>query len=532
VGITGDWDRRITRRTLLKTGGSVAAGITLAGIASGPAFGQASFPDNPFTLGVASGDPSPTGIVLWTRLAPDPLAVGGGVPAEPFEVRYELSQDEDFHAIVRKGSSVALPDEAHSVREEIQGLGPEHEYFYRFKVGDWISPVGRTRTRPPGNSMVRGVTFAFVSCQNFAEGYFTPYDDVADSQDIEAVIFLGDYIYEGRNTTIRTHMPQLEVRTLDEYRIRHGQYKTDAGLQKVHAAHPWLITWDDHEFKNNYADEDLDPDPPGGVEAVRARRAAAYRAYWEHMPLARARKPEGPDLQLYRRFTWGQMATFNVLDGRQYRSDQPLTCLRRDVSGYCVENLEPWRTMLGAEQRAWLLEDLATTKARWNILAQQTAFAPLNNAVAGAPPRFSAGADNWEGYVAERQAIIDWTVEHGTPNLVVLTGDSHRNWVRNIPRHYTSFDNPIGTEFLGTSVSTGGDTRPVELEFGDPRNPHLLVRNNNRGYAKCTLTPDTWTTEYGIVGTVEQPTSPAHTLATFVVENGRPGAHLVGTPPA
>ena len=293
MGITGDWDQRITRRTLLKTGGSFAAGITLAGIASGPAFGQASLLDNPFTLGVASGDPSPTGVVLWTRLAPDPLAVGGGVPAEPFEVRYELSQDEDFHAIVRKGSSVALPDEAHSVREEIHGLGPEHVYFYRFKVGDWISPVGRTRTRPPGNSMVSNVTFAFVSCQNFAEGYFTPYHEVADAQDIEAVIFLGDYIYEGRNTTIRTHMPQLEVRTLDDYRIRHGQYKTDEGLQKAHAAHPWLITWDDHEFKNNYADEDIDPDPPGGAEAVRARRAAAYRAYWEHMPLARARKPEG-----------------------------------------------------------------------------------------------------------------------------------------------------------------------------------------------------------------------------------------------
>jgi alkaline phosphatase D len=156
----------------------------------------------------------------------------------------------------------------------------------------------------------------------------------------------------------------------------------------------------------------------------------------------------------------------------------------------------------------------------------------LNNAGAGAPPRFSAGADNWEGYVAERQAIIDWAVEHETPNLVVLTGDTHRNWVRNIPRHYTSLDNPIGTEFLGTSVSTGSDPAAVELDFGLPRNPHILFRNNNRGYAKCTLTPDTWTTEYRIVGTVEQPTSPAHTLATFVVENARPGAQLVGTPAA
>ena len=529
MGISGDWERRISRRTLLKTGGSFAAGITLAGIASGPAFGQAIFAGNPFTLGVASGDPSPTGVVLWTRLAPDPLAIGGGMPPEPFEVRYELSQDEDFHAIVSKGSTVALPDEAHSARAEIHGLGPEHEYFYRFKAGDWISPVGRTRTRPNGNSMVPSLTFAFASCQNFAEGYFTPYDEIAAAQDIETVIFLGDYIYEGANSAVRTHLPRNEVRMLDGYRIRHGQYKTDLALQKAHAAHPWLITWDDHEFKNNYADEDLDPGPAGGAEAVRARRAAAYRAFWEHMPLARARKPEGYDLQLYRRFTWGQMATFNVLDGRQYRSDQVATC-RRDPSGYCVEHLEPGRTMLGAEQRDWLLEDLAGTKARWNILAQQTAFAPLNGALSF-PPRFSGvEADNWEGYVSERQQIIDWAVEHRTPNFIVLTGDTHRNWVRNIPRHYTSLENPMGTEFLGTSISSGGDTRPLELEPGLPGNPHLLFRNNNRGYAKCTLTPEEWTTEYRIVGTVLQPASPARTLATFVVENGVPGARMVGTP--
>jgi alkaline phosphatase D len=472
---------------------------------------------------------SPTGVVLWTRLAPDPLAPAGGMPDEPFEVRYELSQDEDFHAIVRKGSTVALPDEAHSVRAEIQGLGPEHHYFYRFKVGDWISPVGRTRTTPPGNSMVRRLTFAFASCQNFAEGYFTPYHDLADADDIEAVVFLGDYIYEGQNAKVRTHQPEVEIQFLDEYRTRHAQYKTDEGLQKAHAAHPWLITWDDHEFKNNYADEDFDPNPVGGPESVRARRAAAYRAYWEHMPLARSRKPEGPDLQLYRRFTWGQMATFNVLDGRQYRSDQFERCSRRDPSGYCIEALEEGRTMLGAQQRDWLLEDMATTKARWNILAQQTAFAPLNGGMAF-PPRISgANADNWEGYVAERQQIIDWAVERRTPNLVVLTGDSHRNWVRNIPRHYSSLENPMGTEFLGTSISTGGDADKRELDFGLSGNPQLLLRNNDRGYAKCTLTPDTWTTEYRVVKTVREETSPSHRLATFVVENGVPGARLTET---
>jgi len=527
MSITGDWDRRISRRTLLKTGGSFAAGVTLAGIASGRAFAQPHFDGYPFTLGVASGDPSPNGVVLWTRLAPDPLAVGGGLPPEPYEVHYEVSHDEDFHTIKRRGSTVAVPDEAHSVHVELDGLGPRHEYFYRFKAGDEISPVGRTRTTPPGNSMVPAVTFAFVSCQNFPAGHFTPYADVAAAADIEAVIHLGDYIYEGDASELRPHVPLKEIRTLAEYRVRHGQYKTDRHLQAAHAAHPWLVTWDDHEFDNNYADEDSDPDEP--IEQVRERRAAAYRAYWEHMPLSRARKPVGPDLQLYRRFTWGKQATFNVLDGRQYRSDQIAgTCAPLDPSGYCADILRPDRTMLGAEQRAWLLEELATTKARWNVIAQQTAFAPLNNAMDGTR-RFN-GRDNWDGYVGERQQILDWIVEHHTSNPVVLTGDSHRNWVRNVPPHFSSFDgNPVATEFMGTSISTGGNGDNTTW-YDNPHNPHIRFFNNSRGYVRCTLTPDHWISEYRKVSTVTQPEATASTLATFVIENGRAGAALAGTP--
>jgi alkaline phosphatase D len=535
VAITGAWDRRISRRTLLKTGGSLAAGITVAGIASRPAFAQAGFNGDPFALGIASGDPSPTGVVLWTRLAPDPLAVGGGLLAEPYDVRFEVARDEGFHEIVRRGTTVAVPDEAHSVHVEVFGLAPRHEYFYRFKAGDDISPVGRTRTTPPGNAMVEAVTFAFVSCQHFAEGYFTPYADVAAAADIEAVIHLGDYIYESGARGVRAHAPGREIRTLDEYRIRHGQYKTDRHLQAAHAAHPWLVTWDDHEFKNNYADEDLDVGPiEPTADVVRARRAAAYLAYWEHMPLARARKPVGPDLPLYRRFHWGAQATFNVLDGRQYRSDQPLRCAddQRDPSGHCPDDLGPERTMLGAEQREWLLEELATTKARWNVLAQQTGFAPFNRETPLRPRNFGVAADSWDGYVDERQRILDWVVEHGTPNPVVLTGDSHQNWVRNVPPNFRSFDGqPVATEFMGTSISSNGDpAEPVRLSYADdPYNPHIVFRNNNRGYVRCTLTPDRWTSEFRKVSTVLQPEATASTLATFAIENGRAGAELAGT---
>jgi alkaline phosphatase D len=531
--VTGNWDRQISRRTLLKTGGSLAAGLALGAIAGDRAVAHAQFDRNPFALGVASGDPSPTGVVLWTRLAPDPLVVGGGLPAEPYEVDFEVARDEAFHAIVRRGTTVALPDEAHSARVELHGLAPQHEYFYRFRVGQDISPVGRTRTTPPGNAMVPAVTFAFASCQNFPDGYFTPYADIAAS-DIDAVIHLGDYIYEGPASDVRAHTPAAEITKLDEYRIRHGQYKTDEHLRAAHAAHPWLVTWDDHEFKNNYADEDLDPNV--SPEKVRARREAAYRAYWEHMPLARARKPQGPDLQLYRRFHWGSQATFNVLDGRQYRSDQPLRCTVRDGSGYCPDDLNPERTMLGAEQRDWLLEDLATTKARWNVLAQQTAFAPLNRSTDADAPTYSAGADYWDGYVAERQQILDWLVAHATPNPVVLTGDTHRNWVRDVPPDFRSLDGPpVATELMGTSISTGGDPGPGSdqgerfVRFrDDPANPHIAFRNNDRGYVRCTLTPDAWVSEFRIVSTVVEPVATTSTLATFVIENGKAGAVLAG----
>jgi alkaline phosphatase D len=524
VAITGDWDRRISRRTLLKTGGSFAAGVALAGIAGVRAFAQAPYP---FTLGVASGDPTPMGVVLWTRLAPDPLAVGGGLPADPFEVGYELARDEGFRHVVRQGTTLALPDEAHSVRVELDQLPPEREYFYRFKAGEEISPVGRTHTTPPGNSMVDGVTFAFVSCQHFAEGHFTPYADVAADPDIETVFFLGDYIYEGGARVVRAHSPAKEIRTLDEYRIRHGQYKTDAHLQAAHAAHPWLVTWDDHEFKNNYANLDLDPDQP--IDQVRARRAAAYRAYWEHMPLARARKPDGPDLQLYRRFHWGKLVTFSVLDGRQYRSDQPLACTaaERDGSGYCPDDLRPERTMLGAEQRSWLLEELATTKTRWNVLAQQTGFGPFNRATDGISHNFGVNADSWDGYVAERQLILNWLAERGTSNPMVLTGDTHQNWIRNVPPDFRSFDGaPVATEILGTSVSSGGDPPPPgSTRYGDdPNNPHIPFRDNHRGYVRCAVTPELWTSEFRIVSTVKAPEATVSTLATFVIENGRPGA--------
>jgi alkaline phosphatase D len=533
MGITGDWDQRLTRRTLLKTGGSFAASVSLIGVAGTRAFARPPFEGEPFALGIASGDPSPNGVVLWTRLAPEPLVPGGGMRNEVYGVRYELAEDEEFTQIVRRGAVEAMPDEAHSVRVELDDLEPAHEYFYRFKFGPTLSPHGRTRTAPARDARLEKLVFAFVSCQNFPDGYFTPYQEVAASEDVHAVIHLGDYIYEGPSQTFRKHEPLREIFSLDDYRVRHGQYKTDLDLQAAHAAHPWLVTWDDHEVDNNYAGLDQDPDAASPEEFI-ARRAAAYRAYWEHMPLRRSRKPDGAFFQLYRRFHWGDIATFNVLDGRQYRSDQvePVcTPGQRTPSGYCPGVLEASRTMLGAEQRDWLMAELATTTARWNVLANQTGFAPWDRDTRPDRRGFGEG-DNWDGYVAERQVLIDHMVASHTPNPVVITGDSHQNWVRNVPPNSTDFDQPpVATEFMGTSISTGGDPAPTEAftRFGDdPQNPHIVFRNNNRGYVRCTLTPSTWTSEFRVVDSVRR-TDAVQTSARamFVVQNGVPGGQRV-----
>jgi alkaline phosphatase D len=418
IGLTGDWDGRINRRTLLRTGGSAAAGLFVLG-RTAPVKAAPPFAGDPFSLGVASGDPTPDGIVLWTRLAPAPLE-GGGLKDEPYGVRYELAADPEFHMIVRRGAAEALPEEAHTVHVELAGLQPKTEYWYRFKWGTNVSRVGRTRTAPPGGSSPAAFRFAFVSCQNYAHGFYPAFADLSRQDDIELVVHLGDYIYEGDGIfaeAVREHAPQAELLSLSDYRTRHAQYRTDPDLQEAHASFPWLMTWDDHEFENNYADLDVEPDEP--LEAVAARRAAAYLAYWEHSPLARSRKPVGKDMNLYRRAHWGDLATFHVLDTRQHRSDQMLRqCAeaeRDPVSGYCPTQLDPARTILGSQQRDWLFEGLAATPASgWNVLANQVGFAPQDDAPRLDRRRFFV--DPWDGYVADRQRGLDCLEEHGRWN--------------------------------------------------------------------------------------------------------------------
>jgi alkaline phosphatase D len=526
MGLTGTWDSRISRRTLLRTGGTLAAGLVLFDRAALRADAAPAFEGFPFPLGVSSGDMTADSVVLWTRLAPLGLD-GTGMPEETYGVRYELATDPDFARIERQGTVAALPDEVHSVHAEVGGLQPDTTYWYRFKWGETESRVGRTRTAPLPSETPDPLRFAFVSCQNFTHGYFTAYADLA-LQDVAFVVHLGDYIYEGPGLSpgVRAHLPAATLMSLSDYRTRHAQYQTDTDLQRAHATFPFVMTWDDHEFKNNYGDLDVD-EPKTPLADVAARRAAAYLAYWEHAPLARARKPVGKDMLLYRRVDWGSLARFHVLDTRQYRSPRVAQCspARRDPeSGYCPAWLDPARVMLGATQRDWLLKNLAGSKASWNVLANQVPFAPEDRTAGDARAFFP---DRWDGFVAERQRILDFIAEHGLGNVVAITGDSHVNAVRNVPGSFRSMDSqPVATEFVGTSITTDNEAPTRDTTYGgDPDNPHHLFYNDRRGYVIVDAEPQRWTSTFRVVESVKVPQSPVTSIAAFAVEQGAAGAY-------
>jgi alkaline phosphatase D len=518
MALEGTWNRRdISRRTLLGRAGIGAGALALyaAGFSQSKAWAKPFFAQDPFSLGVASGDPLADGVVLWTRLAPEPLSADGGMPGRKVPVRYEVARDEGFRDVVRKGNTFATPELAHSVHVEVEGLDPAREYFYRFKTGPEVSPVGRTKTAPAPGAPVDGLAFAFVSCQDYPSGYYTAYRNMLD-EDLDLVVHLGDYIYEGdgpppgREAAGRAHAPAREIRSLADYRIRHAQYRTDDDLQAAHESFPFVVTWDDHEVENNWADEDSDPDTD--PQDFLRRRADAFQAYYEHMPLRRPQRPEGPDMLLYRGVTYGDLLRFNVLDTRQYRSDQPPD---RDAKGPVA--FDPTRTMLGDEQERWLFDALDRSPARWNVLAQQVPV--YEDADVGRPN------DKWEGYRASRKRLIDFLAQRGPANPIVITGDVHFNSVADLK---ADFEDPesetVASEFVGTSISTGGDGTPSSEYDPDPANPHIRFENRGqRGYVRCTVDQNRLRTDYRMVDTVRSRQSGIETIASFVVEDGRRG---------
>ncbi len=381
-----------------------------------------SFSADPFTLGVASGDPSPDGFVLWTRLAPDPLN-GGGI-ADDVAVRWEIASDDAFRQVVRSGTATASAELAHSVHVEVSGLEADRWYWYRFSAGDAESPAGRARTVPTPESMPDRLSLAFASCQHYETGFYTAYEHMA-AEHPDLVFHLGDYIYEGpARPRIRAHRGE-ELASLEDYRNRYALYRTDPDLQRAHAACPWVVTWDDHEVDNNYA-ADVSEQPDVRREAFLERRAAAYQAYYEHMPLRASQIPQGPSMRLYRKLSYGRLAQFTVLDTRQYRTDQP--CGDR-TQPPCEGASDPAATLLGDDQRRWLFDALGGSSAEWNVIPQQVMMAQVDR-MPGADVRYSM--DQWPGYAASRDRLLNFLAESRARNPVVLTGDIHTNWVNDL----------------------------------------------------------------------------------------------------
>ncbi|GAA4594776.1 alkaline phosphatase D family protein [Planotetraspora phitsanulokensis] len=480
---------------------------------------------DPFTLGVASGDPDHSGFVIWTRLAQTPLAEDGmgGMPLRSFPVLWQVYADERCRRLVRAGIAEATPQWGHSVHVEVNGLSSDREYWYRFRTGPYVSPTGRARTAPNPSSLGGALTMAFVSCAQYEHGYFTSYRRLAEDHP-DLVLHLGDYQYEyTRNTytipggNVRDHEGP-ETETLAGYRQRHAQYKADPDLQNAHAAAPWLVVWDDHELDNNWADEvpeNLSIPQPNFL----ARREAAFRAYYENMPLRRASIPRGIDMQLYRRIRWGRLANFHMLDTRQFRDDQGCG------DGYddCPEAVDPARSITGAEQEAWLLDGFRRSQARWDVIGQQVFFAQRDN---NAGPAKVTSQDAWDGYVASRQRITQGWVDAEVRNAVVLTGDVHAHWASDLKLDYDDPTGPsVGSELVTTSISTGGDgadSDPAAHPFL-AINPHLKFYNNQRGYVLTKIERDAMTADFKVVPHVQTPGSEAYVRATFVVEDRVPG---------
>jgi alkaline phosphatase D len=471
---------------------------------------------SPFVLGVAAGDPAPDGFVIWTRLGPDPRH-GGGMPGRPVPAGWEVARDEAFRRVVARGTALALPDLAHSVHVEVQGLLPRRDYFYRFSAGGERSPVGHARTAPAPGELAESLVFGVASCQSYQSGYFTALRHLAE-EDLDAVLHLGDYIYEsghwGRNP-VRPQGP--EATTLAEYRARYALYKSDPDLQAAHARHAFVVTWDDHEVENNYAAAvPWDDTPPA---RFLKRRAFAYQAFYEHLPLRRSSMPKGPSLRLFRRLSYGATAELHVLDTRQYRTDQPCG---DGVVKRCAGAHEEKATLLGAEQRAWFLEGLYRSRARFDLVLNQVPFGQIDN---DAGPDAKYDTDKWDGYLAERRTLLTGFGRRGT-GPVLVTGDMHANAAVDLKADFDDERSAtVGAEFIGTSISTAGDGDDLP-SFGAAilkANPHVRFYNGQRGYLRCRVSPDRLATDFRVLDYVKQPGSPVRTRSSFVVEADRPG---------
>ena len=520
------------------------AALTAPAALPARAWARARLAHDPFALGVASGSPATGSVVLWTRLMGPPGPLGGlrALEGEPVPVGWELAEDERFARIVARGQALARPQWGHAVHVEAQGLPPQRWLHYRFTCGEATSPVGRTCTLPePGASLAR-LRLAYASCQRWEHGHFAAWRHLSQEQP-DAVVFLGDYIYEypGAARAVR-HVDGQWVLTLEDYRRRYALYRSDPSLQAAHACCPWWFTWDDHEVHNDYAGEQPgDSGPP--VADFAARRAAAYQAWYEHMPvraatLARALAglgdapgqaagapgQAGDAFRIHQRVDYGRLASLVLLDTRQYRDPQACGPTGRLGSSSfdpdaCADWADPARSLLGPAQERWVDQTLARQTGSWTVLGQSTLFGLRDNQPG---PGRRLWNDGWDGYPAARQRLTDTLLRHTVANPVILGGDVHENWVGHVLPDYERPDaKALGVEFCGTSISSrsGGNARSAQRLA---ENPHFVFAEGQRkGYGMCEFTPGRLTTTLRVVEDVQRADSGIETLARFSVEAGR-----------
>jgi alkaline phosphatase D len=513
----------ISRRQALQRGVAALGALALWPATSTRVLAQPRFARDPFSLGVASGYPTPDGVVLWTRLAPEPRSPDGGLPPALVAVDCEIASDERFRDVVHRRTEYASPDWAHSVHCEVAGLEPGRDYWYRFTAGAARSPVGRTRTAPKADATPARLRLAVASCQMYEHGFFTPYQQVlADEPDL--VVHVGDYVYEkswGKARVRRHDAP--DCYTLEDYRLRHALYRGDPDLQRAHAACPWLMVWDDHEVGNDYAgDRSEEADVPA---FTLARRAAAYRAYYEHLPLPRRAVPFGPDMRIHATRRWGSLATLHLLDTRQYRDPQPCPPPGRGGgSGVraedCAALADPARSMLGGAQEAWLDAQLRASRGRWNLLTQGVVMTPVNTA---ALPTVRRQTDDWNGYPAARRRLMGQLQQARVANPVVLSGDFHAFMAGELHAEPNDPESaPVATEFVTTSVT--GEPWPESVVGGFVANsPGLkLATGASRGYLRLDVGPQSLRADLVAMDTITEPRSGSRVIASFEVADGKP----------
>ncbi|MBT2530437.1 alkaline phosphatase D family protein [Streptomyces sp. ISL-99] len=453
-----------SRRTVVKAVAATAVSVpVVAGTSAGAAAAAVAAQGPEFLHGVASGDPLPDGVLLWTRITPIPEAVPGSGKGPDVTVNWEVAEDRGFSKTVARGTTTARAATDHTVKVDVRGLDQATAYYFRFTAGEAVSPAARTRTAPAADAATPGVRFGVVSCANWESGYFSAYRHLAARTDLDAVLHLGDYLYEYATGgypkppyVVRQHEPAHEILTLADYRTRHGKYKTDADLQALHATHPVIAIWDDHEMANDAWSGGAENHTPGAEGEWSARVAAAKQAYFEWMPVRAS--TEGT---VYRRLRFGRLADLHLLDLRSFRSQQAKT-----GSGSVDD---PERTLTGRAQLDWLKSGLASSDAAWKLVGTSVMISPVAFGsvpahlleplaeLMGLPKEgLAVNVDQWDGYTDDRKELITHLRDRAVTNTVFLTGDIHMAWANDVPVKASTYplSPSAATEFVVTSVSS------------------------------------------------------------------------------